>query len=62
MFRCDLHETDRVRLIAKLDRLIKKDEDQILFVDMGPVEGRAERCWSTLGKPLASIVRRPVVV
>jgi CRISPR-associated protein Cas2 len=33
-----------------LSEIIKHNEDQVLFVDLGPTEGRGERVISALGQ------------
>jgi CRISPR-associated protein Cas2 len=44
VFRCDLTHLGRVEMVSLLTDLIKDDEDRIMIIDMGPVDGRvAER-------------------
>ena len=50
VFRCDLSERERVTMIAVLHGLIDHREDQILIVDLGPVDGRASTCVEALGR------------
>jgi CRISPR-associated protein Cas2 len=50
VFRCDLSERERVALVARLHALIDHDDDQILLVDLGPVDGRAATCVTALGR------------
>jgi len=52
VFRCDLNERERLLLERRLEDLIHPGEDQVLFVRAGPVEGRGEDSFTTLGKPL----------
>jgi len=40
VYRCALTAAQRVRLKAKLGRLIHEKEDQVLFVEIGPTGGR----------------------
>ena len=51
VFECDLNPRERVRLEQELKGLIKADEDQVLFVSLGPAEGRGDRVISALGLP-----------
>ena len=53
IFECDLNPRERVTLEAELRGLIKRDEDQILFVSLGPSEGRGDRVITSLGLPYA---------
>lgn len=50
VFRCDLSPRERIELVAALHPLIDHDEDQILLIDLGPVEGRASQCIASLGR------------
>ena len=51
VFECQLRPIDLVRLRADLADIIHHDEDQVLFVDLGPTEGRGDRVITALGKP-----------
>ena len=51
VFECDLNLRELVQLQRELKSLIKKDEDQVLFVSLGPAEGRGDRVISSLGLP-----------
>lgn len=62
VFVCELSEIDRVEMQQALDELIQHDEDQVLIVDIGPSEGRAPKCFSTLGKAFTYPERHAVVV
>jgi len=50
VFRCDLTPSQRLQLAAKLGETIEHTEDQVMFVDLGPSEGRAHSIVY-LGKP-----------
>ncbi len=62
VFRCELNPRELVELRAKLAGAIHHLEDQVLFVDIGPVEGRGAGSITALGKPYAPPERRAVVV
>ena len=49
VFRCDLTERGRVDMISVLTDLIAPDEDRIMIIDLGPVEGRIEERIVFLG-------------
>lgn len=51
VFECDLNPRELVELQRALKDLIKRDEDQVLFVCLGPAEGRGDRVISALGLP-----------
>jgi CRISPR-associated protein Cas2 len=49
IFECRFTPTDLVKCQARLSDLINPREDQVMFVNLGPVDGRADRVISTLG-------------
>jgi CRISPR-associated protein Cas2 len=49
VFRCDLTLKGRVEMSAALAELIKHDEDRIMIVDLGPVEGQVEERIEFMG-------------
>jgi CRISPR-associated protein Cas2 len=51
VFECDLTESERTALESELKQTIKHDEDQVLFVRLGPTENRGDRRVSALGLP-----------
>lgn len=62
VFRCDLSDRQRAAMVAVIDPLLDHDEDQVLVVDLGPVEGRASSCVYSLGRPYANPERRVIIV
>lgn len=62
VFRCELNKRELIEVRAGLATLIHHDEDQVLFVDIGPVEGRGSVSISALGKPYQPPERRALVV
>lgn len=62
VFRCELSKRELVELRGELARLIHHGEDQVLFVDVGPVDGRGDTSISALGLPYFPPERRAVVV
>ncbi len=55
VFECQLTAMDLVRLRAELGAVIHHKEDQVLFIDLGPAEGRGDRVVTALGKPYSSV-------
>lgn len=55
VFECQLNASDLVLLRAELSAVIHHDKDQVLFVDLGPAEGRGERVIRALGKPYTAL-------
>jgi CRISPR-associated protein Cas2 len=50
IFECQFNATDLARCRHARSEIIKHNEDQVLFVDLGPTEGRGERVISALGQ------------
>ena len=53
VFECDLNLRERTKMERELGDILKHDEDQVLFVSLGPSEGRGERVIASLGLPYA---------
>ncbi len=51
VFECDLTPQEKARFEAELGELIDNSEDQVLFVTLGPSEGRGDRVITSLGLP-----------
>jgi CRISPR-associated protein Cas2 len=62
VFRCDLSESERITMIAALHPLIEHKEDQILLIDLGPVDGRAASCVNAIGRRYLAPERTVVVI
>lgn len=62
VFECQLTRLELVRLRAELGEIIHHVEDQVLFVDLGPGEGRGDRVITALGKPYISVDAPLIVV
>jgi CRISPR-associated protein Cas2 len=61
VFECQLTRTDLVRLRTDLADIIHQGDDQVLFVDLGPSEGRGDRVITALGKPY-SMLDAPCII
>jgi CRISPR-associated protein Cas2 len=51
IFECQLTSMDLVKLRGELAAIINHNHDQVLFVNLGPAEGRGDRVITALGKP-----------
>ncbi len=50
VFRCDLGATERIELEGRLRKLVHHLEDRVLFVDVGPADGRARGAFQSIGQ------------
>ena len=55
VFECQFTETDLAQCRHVLSEIINHAEDQVLFVDLGPTEGRGERVITALGIPYVQL-------
>jgi CRISPR-associated protein Cas2 len=62
VFECQLTAMDLARCRAMLAGVIHHEEDQVLFVSLGPAEGRGERVITALGLPYSPIDAPCIVV
>jgi CRISPR-associated protein Cas2 len=62
VFRCELTHRTLVELRARLAEVIHNDHDQVLFVDIGPEEGRGSTSISAMGRAYKSPERCALVV
>ena len=51
VFECDLNPSEKIELESALTEIINHDEDQVIFVGLGPAEGRGDRVITALGLP-----------
>jgi CRISPR-associated protein Cas2 len=51
VFECDLSPAEFVQLERTLGEVINNAEDQVLFISLGPAEGRGHRVIRALGLP-----------
>jgi CRISPR-associated protein Cas2 len=57
VFRCDISESQRLRLVAMLSSIIDAAHDQVIFVDLGPSQGQ-RHYLEALGRPTVQDTRR----
>lgn len=62
VFECQLSRMDLVTLRAQLSEIVHHHDDQVLFVDLGPSEGRGDRVITAMGKPYISVDAPCIVV
>lgn len=62
VFECQFTATDLARCRAELRSIIHGNEDQVLFIDLGPAEGRGDRVITALGKPYTNLDAPCIVV
>ena len=62
IFECQFTSNDLARCRHALSEIIKHNEDQVMFVDLGPTAGRGERVITTLGLPYTSLDAPCIVV
>ncbi|MBL8234559.1 MAG: CRISPR-associated endonuclease Cas2 [Bryobacterales bacterium] len=62
VFECQFTPSDLARCRAELSAIIHHSEDQILFVNLGPAEGRGDRVITALGKPYTNVDAPCIVV
>ena len=55
VFECQFTPSDLVRCSTELARIINRIEDQVLFVHLGPAEGRGDRVITALGVPYTTV-------
>lgn len=61
VFQCRLDRRRLVELQGELERLVKREEDHVLVLDLGPAEGVDVRVWS-VGRRFEPVRREPVIV
>lgn len=62
VFSCDLTELTLVQLKASLMREIDAVEDAVLFIDIGPADGRGAESFECVGRATAPPARGPRIV
>lgn len=62
VFRCELNRRELVELRSRLAEIINHNEDQVLFVDVGPVDGRGATSFAAIGRLYMEPERHAVVV
>ena len=55
VFECDLNDSELVQLQQELGEIINRDQDQVLFIGLGPSESRGDRFVRALGLPYLKV-------
>lgn len=55
VFECDLNPSEKIAFEDELRSIIKHDEDQALFITLGPASGRGDRVITAVGLPYTKI-------
>jgi len=61
VFQCELDARERIELMTKLRKEIHHGEDQVLFVDIGPADGRGATSIESLGVAYVPEERRAII-
>jgi len=62
VFSCDLTELTLVQLKASLSSAIHATDDAVLFIDIGPSEGRGMESFECIGRATVPPPRGPRIV
>lgn len=61
VFRCEASGTELVRLKGRLRDAINSAEDQVLFADLGPSDGRATTAIAAIGRGYTHPERHAII-
>ena len=62
VFQCDLTPAQKISMKAALSDIIHHEQDQVVFIDLGPTEGREIKEIEAIGRPIEVVGREPLVV
>jgi CRISPR-associated protein Cas2 len=62
VFRCELGDQEVVELRARLAEAIHHREDQVLFVRVGPADGKTRENFRAIGRPYDHEEKRAIIV
>lgn len=62
VFRCNLTEKGKIELMAALTEIVKHDQDRIMIVDLGPLEGRVDDRIDFIGLHPPDMERKSIIV
>jgi len=62
VFSCELSDKERELMIGVLDAIIHHDQDQVMIVDLGPVDGLERTRIKVLGRKDPPPTNDPLVV
>lgn len=55
VFECQFTPADLARCRFVIGEIIHHSQDQVLFIDLGPTEGRGERVITSMGVPYTAV-------
>jgi CRISPR-associated protein Cas2 len=55
IFECDLTASDKILFEDELEEIVDRDEDQVLFIALGPAANRGDRVITSLGLPYVKL-------
>jgi CRISPR-associated protein Cas2 len=50
VFLCRLSPKEKVLMLEAISRIVNHDQDRVMIVDLGPVEGRGAECIEFCGR------------
>ncbi|MGV8126637.1 MAG: CRISPR-associated endonuclease Cas2 [Methanothrix sp.] len=62
VFRCNLSEKGKVELMAALTEIVKHDQDRIMIVDLGPLDGRVDDRIDFIGLHPLDMEHKSIIV
>ncbi len=62
VFECRLSASDLARCKHALGRIIHTREDQVLFVDLGPADARADRAITAIGRSYSTLEAPCIII
>ena len=62
IFECQFTPLDLARCREALGKIIHHTQDQVLFVNLGPAEGRGDRVITALGKAYTAVDSPCIIV
>lgn len=62
VFRCELTDMELQRLKDQLWPKLNLTEDRVMIVDLGPIEGRGDKCIEFWGNPLTFPTQRTATI
>ncbi len=62
IFECQFTPSDLARCRALVSAIIHHEEDQVLFVNLGPADGRGDRVITAIGKPYTNLDAPCIIV
>ena len=55
VFECQLTKSELIQCRSELSEIVHLDLDQVLFINLGPTDGRGERVIEAIGQPYTPV-------